>query len=257
MTEAEIRRAVDFVHAMEERSYTRTEPWRWGRAFLHEDFPVKWALNFLRVESDEPDVDAATIAEEAHRIQGGAGLRHRKIRVDDQALGERLVPGFRELGWMQERLLFMALRNPPAERPAIEVVEMTREELFQARMEVEMNEQHNSAEDARMLTESRVVTEHATNLRNLVGLIDGETAGWGELYSDGRTAQIEDIGTLERFRNRGVARAVILGAVDLIRAEGHDFFFLIADADDWPKALYEKLGFEPIGETYEFLLRSK
>ena len=82
-----------------------------------------------------------------------------------------------------------------------------------------------------------------------MGLIDGEIAGWAELYSDGRTAQIEDVGTFERFRNRGVARAVVLRGIDIARAEGHDFFFLIADYDDWPKELYTKLGFEPIGEV--------
>jgi ribosomal protein S18 acetylase RimI-like enzyme len=151
----------------------------------------------------------------------------------------------------------MALREPPPDRPDIEVVEKTNEELRPARLEAELQEQHNSPEDARQLTQSREVTESATHMRNLVGLIDGEIAGWGELYSDGRTAQIEDIGTFERFRNRGVARAVVLRAIDIARSEGHDFFFLVADAADWPKELYAKLGFEPIGETYEFMLRSK
>jgi hypothetical protein len=48
---------------------------------------------------------------------------------------------------------------------------------------------------------------------------------------------------------------MILRAIEIALSEGHDFIFMIADADDWPKELYKKLGFEPIGETYEFLLR--
>jgi hypothetical protein len=37
-------------------------------------------------------------------------------------------------------------------------------------------------------------------------------------------------------------------------SEGADFVFLIADAQDWPKEMYAKLGFEEIGITYEFLV---
>ena len=251
-----MHRAVDFVHGMEDRMFTRTEPTRFGTAFFNDDFRIKWAINYVRVTEDAPDLTAEALADDTHRVQGGAGLNHRKIHLDDQALGERLTPGFKELGWIVQRLVFMALREPPAERPPIEVVEMTNEQLRPARIEAELADNH-SADEARMLTDSRQVTAAATHYRNLVGLIDGRIAGWGELYSDGRTAQIEDIGTLERFRNRGVARAVVLRAAEIARSEGHDFMFLIADHDDWPKELYTKLGFEPIGETYEFMLKSK
>ena len=252
-----MQRAMDFIHAMEDRSFTRTEPTRWGPAYFHDDFPVKWALNFVRVDTDAPGLTADALAVETHRVQGGAGLGHRKIHVDDQAIGERLSPGFKSAGWIVQRLLLMALREPPEERPQVEVVEMTNAELRDTRIKAEMTEENNSADDARMLTDSKVVTTAATNHRNLVGLIDGQIAGWAELYSDGRTAQIEDVGTFERFRNRGVARAVVLRGIDIALAEGHDFFFLVADYDDWPKELYTRLGFEPIGEIYEFMLKSK
>jgi ribosomal protein S18 acetylase RimI-like enzyme len=252
-----MQRAMDFVHAMEDRSFTRREPTRWGTAYFHDDFPVKWALNFIRIDRDDPELTAEVLAEDTHRIQGGAGLAHRKIHVDDQAIGERLAPGFRRAGWVVQHLLLMALREAPQERSEVEVVERTNDELRDARIEAEMAEENNSAEDARMLTDSKVVTTSATNHRNLVGLIDGEIAGWAELYSDGKTAQIEDVGTFERFRNRGVARAVVLRGIDIALSEGHDFFFLVADNDDWPKELYVKLGFEPIGEIYEFMMKSK
>ncbi|MGH2754947.1 MAG: GNAT family N-acetyltransferase [Actinomycetota bacterium] len=252
---AEFQRALDFTHAMEERSYTRKGPWRYGTAYFHDGFPVKWALNFLRAEGDISGVTASELAEDAHRVQGGAGLNHRKINVDEQETGDRLEPQFKELEWLVQRLLFMALREPPSERPDVPVTLLSNDEIRPFRLAAEMTEHRNSPEDARRLTESMVVTAHATNMRNIVGSIDGEVAGWGEFYSDGRTAQIENIGTFERFRNRGVARAVVLKAIELATAEGHDFFFLIADANDWPKELYKKLGFEEIGHTYEFMLR--
>jgi predicted N-acetyltransferase YhbS len=36
-------------------------------------------------------------------------------------------------------------------------------------------------------------------------------------------------------------------AIAAAREAGADFVFLVADADDWPKEWYARLGFEPIG----------
>ena len=46
------------------------------------------------------------------------------------------------------------------------------------------------------------------------------------------------------IRGRGLASAVVLRAVEEAVASGHDFVFLIADDEDWPKELYARLGFE-------------
>ena len=75
-----------------------------------------------------------------------------------------------------------------------------------------------------------------------------------ELYLDGGTAQIEDVATAERFRKKGLATAVVLTAIEAARAAGAELVFLIADAEDWPKEMYAKLGFEEIGHTYEFMI---
>ena len=53
-----------------------------------------------------------------------------------------------------------------------------------------------------------------------------------------------------------IARAVVTGALETARAEGHDLVFLLADDADWPKQLYEKLGFEIEAGVYEFTLRA-
>jgi predicted GNAT family acetyltransferase len=74
-----------------------------------------------------------------------------------------------------------------------------------------------------------------------------------ELYSDGRTAQVEDVATSPDSRGRGLASAVVLRAVEEAVASGHDFVFLIANDGSWPKELYARLGFETIGHTWSFL----
>ncbi|MGZ8571831.1 MAG: GNAT family N-acetyltransferase, partial [Actinomycetota bacterium] len=60
------------------------------------------------------------------------------------------------------------------------------------------------------------------------------------------------VNTLEEARGRGLARAVVLAAADEARGQGADPVFLIADAADWPKELYGKLGFDPAGAFWQF-----
>jgi hypothetical protein len=38
------------------------------------------------------------------------------------------------------------------------------------------------------------------------------------------------------------------------REDEHDLTFLLAEEDDWPKELYRRLGFEPVGRIWDFLL---
>ena len=83
--------------------------------------------------------------------------------------------------------------------------------------------------------------------------VDGEIAAMCDLYVRGSIAQIEDVNTLEEFRNRGLARAVVRHAADQALADGADLVFLHALDDDWPKELYAKLGFDPIGHVWSYV----
>ena len=76
---------------------------------------------------------------------------------------------------------------------------------------------------------------------------EGRVVNFCRLFTDGGIGQVEDVATLPPSRNRGYARATILAAIEASRAEGHDFVFLGALTDDWPRKLYARLGFEEIG----------
>ena len=67
--------------------------------------------------------------------------------------------------------------------------------------------------------------------------------------------QVEDVGTLRPARGRGLAQAIVLAALAESRAAESEVTFLSADADDWPRLMYEKLGFETVGEL--FILRRR
>jgi ribosomal protein S18 acetylase RimI-like enzyme len=73
------------------------------------------------------------------------------------------------------------------------------------------------------------------------------------LYTAGGLAQIDEVGTLAAFRGMGHARAVVHAAAEAALAEGNDAVFLEAEAHDWPKNLYRRLGFDEVGELYQFL----
>jgi hypothetical protein len=47
----------------------------------------------------------------------------------------------------------------------------------------------------------------------------------------------------------------VLHGVAESHAAGNELTFLVADADDWPQRLYEKLGFETVGRYARFLRR--
>jgi predicted GNAT family acetyltransferase len=104
-----------------------------------------------------------------------------------------------------------------------------------------------------MVADAAQLTGREGNARHFAVRASGEVASAADLYSDGRTAQVEDVATAPAQRGRGYATAVVLRAVEEALASGHEFVFLVADAEDWPKELYVRLGFAPLGHTWTFL----
>ena len=253
MTEAE--RCVAFLrdHAFR---VTRTGPaGRFGTALLYEELPRVWSLNYLLAERDLGEATAEALAAEAEELLGGAGLRHRKVEVLDEVAGERLAGEFQALGWHVERDLVQPNRRPADRDMDASFVEEVDTETLAPVWAEAMRKDFGSDDDViRQLTEHKQVLA-AAGARFFAARVDGVLASYCDLYSDGRTAQIEAVQTLERFRNKGLARAVVSGALAASEAEGHDLTFLLADQADWPKHLYEKLGFDAVGSVYEFTLR--
>lgn len=248
-------RAVAFLRDLELKCSTREERVRWGRALFNDDFPVVRDLNFVRVEQPASDIDAEALAAEAERVQGSAGLAHRKVTVDEESLGERLVAGFEKLGWQSARLLLMAHHRPPDKRSPQGVArEIDLDGIKRARQASLDEEGGHSAEVAAQLRDMVEVVARAGEARFFGAEAGGEIVSMCELYLGAGMAQIEAVTTLERHRGKGLARAVVLAALDAARRAGCEFVFLTAEFDDWPRQLYSKLGFDPIGSIYDFTL---
>jgi GNAT superfamily N-acetyltransferase len=75
----------------------------------------------------------------------------------------------------------------------------------------------------------------------------GRAIAWARLWRRGDEAQVEDVVCLAAHRGRGYGRAVVAAAAGAAASEGAELVFIVADADDWPKALYARLGFATAG----------
>ena len=76
--------------------------------------------------------------------------------------------------------------------------------------------------------------------------------GVAVLIEDPGTIWVSQLAVARAHRGRGLARAVVLRAIEASRLAQHELTFLVADEDDWPRRLYERLGFETIGRVHYF-----
>jgi predicted GNAT family acetyltransferase len=109
---------------------------------------------------------------------------------------------------------------------------------------------------AETLDQVIAATAREARVRDATNLVIRDGAGklvaMTKLYTDGVTAQVEDVYTVPAWRNRGCARRLITRAIALAWEAGHELVFIVADDDGWPKHLYARLGFDPIGRMGMF-----
>jgi len=253
VTDDDFERTVRYWRDLQELLCTRREDFRWGTAYLDEAFPMRHDANHLWIEDPAPDATTADLVAEADRILGGAGRPHRKLIVAREDYGAAWSMGFAERGYGISRILTMAMGPEPGEAVDTSGVEVVG--FADARRVIETvnaREPYGTQEVVRQLTDYHGKLERELGCRFYVARVDGEVAAFCELYGLGSIAQVEDVNTLEEFRGRGLARAVVSAAVRDARADGADLIFLYADADDWPQHLYARLGFRPLGNSLEY-----
>lgn len=234
----------------EESTSTRIERSRFGTALFNDDFPSYWDGNILRV--DRPaDATAAQLAAETDRFY--ERFAHRAIVVSDETVGSQLAASFRGDGWEVDHLVFMVQRREPDRESVVAVQECTFDEVYPLMLESNLASHGGMTRQAAETNAAvRRVFVDVTGARFFVVRVDGVLAGFGELYVHEGVAELDDVHTLERFRGRGIARAVVGRAVREARQAGADLVFLIADDADRPKELYAKLGFDPLSRFWQF-----
>ncbi len=252
-----LARTIAFERDLVARVSTRLVPFAWGTAYLNDGYRERWDSNFLWVDEAavRGSANADELAAEADRVLGQAGLSHREIRVDDDAYGRSIAAALTRLGYGGDRLVVMALRREPDRRSIPGSAEETDVTTLRPALEIVLGREPwgSSEETVATLADFRGELARHGGARFFCARVEDEIASMCELYVDGAIAQVEDVNTLEEFRNRGLARAVVQFAVDEARSAGAETVFIHALDDDWPKDLYAKLGFDPIGYVWSFV----
>jgi GNAT superfamily N-acetyltransferase len=248
----DLARFLAFERRIEAGMSTRVEPFEFGTAYFDDDIPERYISNFLLIDPQQPVLTAEALIDAADCILGGAGLRHRLVIVTDERDGDRVAPDFREGGYVAEPSVQMVLRRAP-DRPAdLLVEECSFAESRPLTEEIYRREGTLPTDLFPRFVDQHESWERSIGARRFVVRIDGVLAGQCELYIDGAEAQVEFVDTLEEFRGRGVARALVLGAAQAARDAGAERVYILADEHDWPKELYRRLGFDPMARRWEF-----
>ena len=233
-------------HRVHEAGSLRRQNFPGGVAYYNDELPLVWDVNFVRV--DHSAVDLVGAIEELQREQG-----HRKVLIEDPALLEAHSPELVGAGYARRDLV--ALAREPGGRLDRDVRELPYEQVKPFRFEVHMEQLIPPREDvADQVGRVHDRTHERTGERWFVIHADDEPAGHLIVYSDDGLAQIEDVGVLNRFRGRGLARKLIEHALQVVADDGHDTVFITAETDDWPHQFYRRLGFEHVEDRADFLL---
>jgi ribosomal protein S18 acetylase RimI-like enzyme len=252
MTAVDHQRAFGFRREVLARTSTRTAALPWGTAYFHDDYPLRYDANMAiadRALGGATADDVAGALDEAY-----AAFGHREIEFASIADSDTVAMGLAGHGYAVERLTVMALRREADREPDTAATEELGYADYRP-LSLEIHARQPWSSDPAIATSMaafRGVLAEGVGARFFAQRIDGELAGSCELYVIGDIAQIEDVNTLEEFRGRGVARNVVLRAAQEARAAGATFVFLFADAEDWPRHLYVRLGFDEIGQSRLF-----
>jgi GNAT superfamily N-acetyltransferase len=220
-----------------------------GLLLRSPSLPSVWVLNRLVVTAeDRVLLDPAWVEAEARRLLGGAG-RHVRITVLDDVLGERIGAALESSGWSATRNVVMVYsggRLPEAGPGAAADADAEAADRLLARINAAYGSDPDTIEQLVELSRRR---RSRLDGRVLVAPPARPTAS-AELLRAGGVGEISSVDTLEGERRRGLGRAVMVAALTASEAE-NELTFLEADAGDWPKDWYARVGFTTVAALWE------
>lgn len=247
-----MQRALAFERAMH-ASVGRVVTAAWGQAFLDPALGRCHERNTLWAVGDAGGVDAATLDAAADRLLGGVAVAHRRIVLESPAAA-RLRDALIDRGYDAARHLYLVHAGPPpAAVDGVAVVEVDPQPVVAAndhylRTDPDTPYGRDARTRADLLEHHRTYGPAGSEERRFAVLTDGgAVAAWARLWTRGSAAQVEDVVCLAEHRGRGYGRAVVAAATRAALAADPELLFIVADDEDWPKALYGRLGYEPAG----------
>src|SRR4051812_41228011 len=243
-------RAWRFERRMQDRCARSRREFELGTALYNDELRRVFDTNFVRFERGFDELTGDVV--EAHADELQASLSHRKVVIPDEHAGARVADDLATRGWRWFTLPTMAYRGgqPAAPRAAEEV---DARELKDAR-ERSLHDGRRDAEARRQIVAFTELMAAVGRTRLFAARGDrSEIGSFCALFHEDGVAQIDEVTTVELYRRRGLARAVVVGALRASLDAGAELTFLVADEGDWPMRWYERLGFEAIGRRYELV----
>ena len=229
----------------------RLEPWAAGTLVRATFIDTFWDFNLVRVESPDPGLGARPIATVADDWLDG--LDHRRIEVEDEALGTRLRPEFQEIGYSVERLLWMLREDePPEAPPGVRVEEI---EFADARPlhEAWLLEEGIGLDTDFLEAEQKLAARRG--MRVLAVIEDEAPVCYLRILLAGEEAEIDDVYCTPVRRGAGLGSALLCEALRRMADAGARRIFIGADDGGRPKRLYARLGFRPAWVQHTFTRR--
>jgi ribosomal protein S18 acetylase RimI-like enzyme len=251
---AGIERAWEFECALQDRFARTRKEFELGTALFDDSLRRVYDANFVRFERGFDELTGDSVEAAAEDLQ--ASLRHRKVMIPDEEAGARVAEELKGRGWRYYTLVTMAYRGRPDALPDLgdRAVEEVDPAALRSARERALDDGQRDAEARRQIVSFTELMAAAAPTRLFAARADREEIGsFCALFQHGGTGQIDEVTTVEQYRRRGLAAAVVGAAVRASLASGDELTFLVADEGDWPKDWYARLGFEPIGRRYELL----
>ncbi len=239
-----VERIRSFRRALELAAAERRVPTAHGIGLFADSVPNVYDANYL--SSEEPAGVARALAAETDDVM--ESFHHRRVVLEqgDDATAAALV----EHGFScSTHLVFAHLREPDRRVDTAMVHEVEFERLIPARTAATVAESWGDDEIAAQLNDAKRLIMRAVPTRFYAAIVDDRVAAYCEVRSAGRVAQIEDVEAVRAYRGRGLGRAIVQHALDEARRD-HDVVFLEALAEDWPRQLYAKLGFDIVDRRH-------
>src|SRR5690606_28952905 len=175
------------------------------------------------------------------------GLGHRRVVLD--------TPPPDDLEWdvEEERIMVLDLsRDRVGVAESVEVTAVTTEvigRLWRRQWHDSLPGVSEAAVD-QLVDREQLAHAHVRVLDLAVLDGHGEPVASTQLRIDGATAGLEAVMTRPDHQGRGLARAVVSDAIGGAAAAGCDLLWLSADAADWPREWYRRLGFVEVGSRW-------
>ncbi len=239
-------------------TFESVEPVWWGGVVADSRFPGVWDVNYARVETDDPALSLAEVETSLLPVMDRAGARHAHMVVFHP---EQLTALLSEASTRGDRLSWdvaMELRGPAPDPPSVVDVQEVdpHDPSFWLAYRGSLGEFGITEEEAiQQLVDIEREVLIPAGKRWFAVLEDGRPRALGSLIGMKGVGYVDHVVTFPEARRRGYGGAIVRRIAWEARRSDLDHLYLLAEPGAEALSLYQRLGFEAIGNIASTLRR--